>query len=613
MNWVGGARSRVRHHNERKIQKDFFERKRILGNGGPVKRFNTSPMAVKYQRVVSQDLLSLKALKNTCDEPAWNKVPTVADNHHKVIDLDRSSNLNLELSTSPLSHPPSMLELHDIMNTHSSPSLYESADYTKTDNICSVNTENDASILTESIFSSSSSSRKRKATNRPFSTCDTERPIREDMYVTNRKRHKPHQSSMHMYNHENKEKMNSKVIYNWEDNNWYGGKQKLKKSNIQPAEPTTNNLIQTSCTTNENSLLHFHKNQHLKDSNTLMTDKCQLRHSLSEEDPVGLSAIQDNRVINISPYLECSETLASSNEAENATCNTSSNEIQLSSFELMLKSFETKASSTKPPPVTGKVCENQQIGQDDKWMKFINGSCRPTQIDDIECMVPPNDKPSFKSNKSKYYSCSTPLSKNVSPAELWISSKDKVTNKNDGNNGEINDELILNCDSPLISQNYDNSIEIRVTCPQTNAATINISNNVISSSFQSSDIVDSEAQTNLIDIIDSEAQTNTIDIVDSEAQTNLIDIVDSEAQTNLIDSEAQTNLIDIIDSEAQTDSTDTGIVILTEELNSTVTDVLQELSDYYDIISTSSELSVISDKVHKLMNLLEKLKNQHNM
>jgi malate synthase len=117
----------------------------------------------------------------------------------------------------------------------------------------------------------------------------------------------------------------------------------------------------------------------------------------------------------------------------------------------------------------------------------------------------------------------------------------------------------------------------------------------------------------LIDIIDSEAQTNTIDIVDSEAQTNLIDIVDSEAQTNLIDSEAQTNLIDIIDSEAQTDSTDTGIVILTEELNSTVTDVLQELSDYYDIISTSSELSVISDKVHKLMNLLEKLKNQHNM
>ena len=34
---------------------------------GPVKRHRTSPMAVEYKRLVSQDLLSLKALQSTCD------------------------------------------------------------------------------------------------------------------------------------------------------------------------------------------------------------------------------------------------------------------------------------------------------------------------------------------------------------------------------------------------------------------------------------------------------------------------------------------------------------------------------------------------------------------
>lgn len=52
---------------------DFFERKRLVS--GPAKRHRVSPIAVEYKRLVSQDLLSLKALQSTCD----TNIQTVSD------------------------------------------------------------------------------------------------------------------------------------------------------------------------------------------------------------------------------------------------------------------------------------------------------------------------------------------------------------------------------------------------------------------------------------------------------------------------------------------------------------------------------------------------------
>ncbi|XP_019849721.1 PREDICTED: uncharacterized protein LOC109580699 [Amphimedon queenslandica] len=121
MNWVGGARTRVRHQNERKLQKEFFERKRhaVIGRGGTAKRTRQSspPMDIQYKRIVSQDLISLRALRQTCDD--HNIENKVKDNGARVpqkITLPSSnqqSNFNLDLSTSPGSQP-SMLDLGSI-------------------------------------------------------------------------------------------------------------------------------------------------------------------------------------------------------------------------------------------------------------------------------------------------------------------------------------------------------------------------------------------------------------------------------------------------------------------------------------------------------------------
>ena len=51
---------------------EFFERKRHtgIGRGGMAKRLRTSspPMNVQYKKLVSQDLISLRALQETCDD-----------------------------------------------------------------------------------------------------------------------------------------------------------------------------------------------------------------------------------------------------------------------------------------------------------------------------------------------------------------------------------------------------------------------------------------------------------------------------------------------------------------------------------------------------------------
>lgn len=54
MNWMGGARSRLKHHGDKKIQKQFFERKRLLKRNEQYNNGLQTPLDRKS--IVSQDI-----------------------------------------------------------------------------------------------------------------------------------------------------------------------------------------------------------------------------------------------------------------------------------------------------------------------------------------------------------------------------------------------------------------------------------------------------------------------------------------------------------------------------------------------------------------------------
>ncbi|KAI0234431.1 hypothetical protein LSAT2_015329 [Lamellibrachia satsuma] len=83
MNWVGGVRSRIRLHNERKQQKEYFEMKRHM------KKVNRArPTSPGERRGISQDLISLQTISKVHD---INKNVPRPSKRVTVVDLDKAT------------------------------------------------------------------------------------------------------------------------------------------------------------------------------------------------------------------------------------------------------------------------------------------------------------------------------------------------------------------------------------------------------------------------------------------------------------------------------------------------------------------------------------------
>ncbi|XP_022080207.1 uncharacterized protein LOC110973599 isoform X2 [Acanthaster planci] len=117
MNWVGGARNRLKMKDEKQRQKEFFEKMRY---GNKVRQLSRSSAPQKAKLPASLDLLSLQAADYSATK--FRKSDTMKSSKSKVkkVELDRSKGLfpfhhhhdDLELPMSPCA--PSKLQLDDL-------------------------------------------------------------------------------------------------------------------------------------------------------------------------------------------------------------------------------------------------------------------------------------------------------------------------------------------------------------------------------------------------------------------------------------------------------------------------------------------------------------------
>ena len=85
MNWVGGARNRIKLKNEKKIQKEFFERKR---HEKKVSKWKSSPES-KKRSGLSQDLLFFHTVIRTHDDSNGSKYQSKVKRKPIHVDLDK--------------------------------------------------------------------------------------------------------------------------------------------------------------------------------------------------------------------------------------------------------------------------------------------------------------------------------------------------------------------------------------------------------------------------------------------------------------------------------------------------------------------------------------------
>ncbi|XP_033126180.1 uncharacterized protein LOC117124142 [Anneissia japonica] len=130
MNWVGGVRKRVRAKEEKRIQKEYFEKKKFMNQLNRV--CDASPS--KNRVAISQDLLSIQTV-NHLHKTSQGKSLQKNSKRVKHVDLERiydpfvnyrRRERNLELPMSPI-ETPSKLELQDCHVPRA----------TKSDHICS--------------------------------------------------------------------------------------------------------------------------------------------------------------------------------------------------------------------------------------------------------------------------------------------------------------------------------------------------------------------------------------------------------------------------------------------------------------------------------------------
>ncbi|XP_013398005.1 uncharacterized protein LOC106164584 [Lingula anatina] len=122
MNWVGGIRSRIKSQQERKIQKEFFERRKFLSKMHRHQRQLTSSPEGKCKGV-SQDLLALQLVNKSSDKIVMEN-DNLAPRKVKKVDLGqrpdpfRREDRDLELPMSPdLSETPSVIQLNDLSSS----------------------------------------------------------------------------------------------------------------------------------------------------------------------------------------------------------------------------------------------------------------------------------------------------------------------------------------------------------------------------------------------------------------------------------------------------------------------------------------------------------------
>ncbi|XP_001628298.2 uncharacterized protein LOC5507686 [Nematostella vectensis] len=112
MNWVGGARNRVKLKHERKIQKEFFERKR---HAKKVFRIKCRSPDGRGKRGISQDLLALNTVISAHDKPVNTigkpRLPQKIDMDHTPLKMFGRRPSVIELPESPGHKRLSKIEL----------------------------------------------------------------------------------------------------------------------------------------------------------------------------------------------------------------------------------------------------------------------------------------------------------------------------------------------------------------------------------------------------------------------------------------------------------------------------------------------------------------------